>query len=132
MSDRHLLPRFEGDIISHHKWTIAVPKSDWMCTALSSLPVTVHHVNLLCINQWLGHFLLTNQYLCVLFLQDKQINSSEVKVKELTEQNTKLQRSHHSVQVGCRKKVPCLLLTGTKPLGTSSTVHVFIIWTDDY
>ena len=84
------------------------------------------------INQWLGHSLLTNQYLCVLFLQAKQINSSEVKVKELTEQNTKLQRSHHSVQVGCRKKVPCLLLTGTKPLGTSSTVHVFIIWTDDY
>ena len=60
------------------------------------------------INQWLGNSLVTNQCLCVLFLQDKQINSSEVKVKELTEQNTKLQRSHHSIQVGCRKKVPCL------------------------
>lgn len=52
------------------------------------------------IDPWLGDPFLTISNLCVLFLQDKQINSSEVKLKELTEQNTKLQRSHHTVQVG--------------------------------
>ena len=105
---RHLLPGFEETCIH----IISGPRQcQSQCTASFCLAVTVARVNhLLCI--WEITYnkstltcglvipLLTVSNLCVLFLQDKQINSSEVKLKELTEQNTKLQRSHHTVQVG--------------------------------
>ena len=142
MSDRHLLPRFEGDIISHHKWTMAVPKSDWTCTTLSSLPVTVHHVNLLCILQITYNKGTSTSGLVIPCLQISTCVCYFFRTNRSTPAKWRWKNWRNKIQSCNAAIILSRLVVGRKshvyywlersPLGTSSTVHVFIIWTDDY